>query len=473
MDEKEMTSGAGEESKIELKINLIEDSDNAERHDASDSGRYHSHHSHHGHHHHSSHGRHKHHRHHKHHRRHSHSSSQKSGTKKFAAFLKDHRSIIINAVSCTVSIILLVLLALNFEGIENKSDSKNTSTNITTIKVESTIFVDEVPLVKQAILTYLDDANDRNANSVYKLYGGYDAKLNVGLPIEYTYRISGLPSGITLHKATLQVGLDENFGDARTYTFEDGSESVAIYHLLPGSQYYYKLNILLSSGTALSTTGSFKTAVSPRILSIDGIVNVRDIGGWETTSGQTIQYGLLYRGSELDGGVEPTYLLTDKGRYDMISTLGIRYDLDLRVASDNKGYALGANVVHENYAIGMYSDIFNGGNPALVRSIFAELANKDNYPIYLHCTYGRDRTGTICYLLEALLGVSDNDLRRDNELSAFTDSYVNSVDFAVFVDRINSQYEGNTTQEKVEVYLKSIGVTDAEIASIREIFLVD
>ena len=213
-------------------------------------------------------------------------------------------------------------------------------------------------------------------------------------------------------------------------------------------------------------------ASSLRILSIDGILNVRDIGGWETTSGQTIQYGLLYRGTELDGGVEPTYLLTDKGRYDMISTLGIRYDLDLRAASDNKGDALGANVIHENYAVGMYSDIFNGDNPALVRNIFAELAHKDNYPIYLHCTYGRDRTGTICYLLEALLGVSDKDLLRDYELSAFTDSYVNSVDFAVFVDRI-SQLEGNTTQEKVEGYLKSIGVTDAEIASIREIFLVD
>ena len=90
--------------------------------------------------------------------------------------------------------------------------------------------------------------------------------------------------------------------------------------------------------------------------------------------------------------------------------------------------------------------------------------------MYLHCTYGVDRTGTVCYLLEALLGVSDADLRKDYELSAFKDSYINSEEFAVFVARVK-MLDGDTTQEKVEGYLLSIGVTAEEIANIREIFL--
>ena len=105
-----------------------------------------------------------------------------------------------------------------------------------------------------------------------------------------------------------------------------------------------------------------------------------------------------------------------------------------------------------------------------VRMLFMNTTVWDNYPIYMHCTYGRDRTGSVCYLLEALLGVSDEDLRKDYDLSAFTDSYVNNGEFNAFVEKINT-FDGETTQKKVEGYLRSIGVTNKEIASIREIFL--
>jgi hypothetical protein len=88
----------------------------------------------------------------------------------------------------------------------------------------------------------------------------------------------------------------------------------------------------------------------------------------------------------------------------------------------------------------------------------------------MHCTHGKDRTGTVCYLLEALLGVSDSDLRKDYELSVFTYSKLDFEEFAVFVDRID-RMEGARTQEKVEGYLLSVGVTADEIASIRSIYL--
>ncbi len=420
------------------------------------------HHHHHSHHHHS---KHKHHRHHKRH------SSSKSGNK-LIKFFKQHRSVLVNILSCTVSVVLLIVLAFVLEKQYKAGTDNDVSIDITksTIKIESSIFIDEVPLVKQAIFAYLDDTNDLNANSVYKKYGGYEAKLNVGLPVSYTYRIVGLPDEIFLKEATLDVGRSENYEDVKTYVFEDDAESIDIYHLMPGTKYYYRLNLTLSTGNVIKTTGEFSTADSPRILSIDGILNVRDIGGWKTSSGGTIKHGLLYRGSELDGAVEPTYLLTERGLRDMILTLGIRFDMDLRSPTDTKGDALGANIIHENYSVGMYSEIFNDENKLRIREIFSDLANKDNYPIYMHCTYGRDRTGTICYLLEALLGVSDEDLQREYELSAFTDSYVNLEKFAVLKARIEL-LDGETTKEKVEGYLLSVGVTAEEISNIRDIFL--
>ena len=170
--------------------------------------------------------------------------------------------------------------------------------------------------------------------------------------------------------------------------------------------------------------------------------------------------------------MEPTYLLTEAGRQDMLLHLGIRFDMDLRAEADAKGDALGANVLHRHYPVDMYSAILNEENDELVRAVFAELADPDNYPVYLHCTTGRGRTGTVCYLLEALLGVSDRDLYREYELTTFALGNVVFEEFIAFTTRIDVM-EGNTTQEKVENYLLSIGVTPEEIESIRSIFLED
>ncbi|MBR5632533.1 MAG: tyrosine-protein phosphatase, partial [Clostridia bacterium] len=46
--------------------------------------------------------------------------------------------------------------------------------------------------------------------------------------------------------------------------------------------------------------------------------------------------------------------------------------------------------------------------------------NPDNYPIYLHCSLGRDRAGTLAYLISALVGVELIDLQRDYETSFFS-----------------------------------------------------
>lgn len=38
--------------------------------------------------------------------------------------------------------------------------------------------------------------------------------------------------------------------------------------------------------------------------------------------------------------------------------------------------------------------------------------------VYIHCMVGADRTGTLAFLLEALLGVSESDLSKDFELTS-------------------------------------------------------
>ena len=364
-----------------------------------------------------------------------------------------------------------MLFAFGLDWKKDHTPTETTGITNSTIRIESTIYMDDVDLVNRAVLAYISDQSGATANKIYKNFNGFEVDLDGGLPLKYSYRVSGIPSGVTVDHAVLQLSETADFAEVQSYDMSNPSADISIYHLKTGTTYFYRLNLSLSSGGTVGTTGSFTTTKSPRILAIDGAVNVRDIGGWMTESGKEIKQGLLYRGSELDGAFEPTYLLTHQGREDMSQVLGIKTDLDLRGMTQETESAIAPSVNYTTYAMGMYTDIFNADMKLIVREIFADLANKDNYPIYAHCTYGRDRTGTLCFLLEALLGVSEADIRREYDLSAFVDSYSDLESFSSMLAVMKSQYTAQTLSGSVALYLKDIGVTDEEIASIREIFL--
>ncbi len=442
------------------KINISLDSENEIKHE------HHSHHhGHHGHHHH--HSRQGHHS-----RKHRRSGSSNKKPNKFLAFIKKHKSLLINILSCTISLVLLVALAVKVDVSDNNVEDGAQTVTQSTVQIETTVYFDEIPLVHNAILSYLNPNNQDTALEIYKANEGHKGYLNLGVPLHFEYKVKGLPSGIGVKSANLDISEDRNYQDAMNYELNANDVAVNIYNLTTGVQYYYRLNVVLSNDSVVGATGQFSTMETPRILKIDGIVNARDIGGWETADGKVIRKGVLFRGSELDGAVEPKYCLTESGLNEMRSVLGVRFDMDLRDPVVNKDGtdALGKNILHKYYNAPMYSAVFDEINKETMRSIFSDLADKENYPIYLHCTYGRDRTGTICYLLEALLGVSDDDLYKDYELSLFTDSYIDTAGFVKFITRVE-MLEGANTQEKVEGWLLSIGVTNEKIASIREIFL--
>lgn len=416
--------------------------------------------------------RHTHKHHHSHHIRHRRKHSSKK--KKITAFFKRYKNVLINVLSCSISVILLILLATDVDKTDPSVVDESNYTGITQsiIKIETSLYSEPISLVSGAISYYMDSSNDCTALEAYRAFNGYTKTLNYGSPVTLIYRIIGLPSGVFVQSARLYLSESETYQPAQAYLFDVDAEKIDIYNLKTATQYYYRLNVSLTNECVIETAGSFKTDVSPRILNIEGAVNVRDIGGWNTVDGKTVRQGLLFRGSEMDGAVEPSYLITDKGLHQMTGELGVRFDMDLRSPTDNKNgtHALGNNVIHKYYNAPMYSDILQESGREVVKNIFADLANPDNYPIYLHCTYGRDRTGTICYLLEALLGMSDEDLYTEYELTLFTDSYVNYAEFSTFLERIRS-LEGYTTKEKVEGWLISIGVSEEQIVSIREIFL--
>lgn len=292
----------------------------------------------------------------------------------------------------------------------------------------------------------------------------------------YTVRWRNTYDGVSSCK--VEYSESEDFADS---VFEDvvvGDNECVLYNLKKATTYYLRVVIVADGEEKTSDTISFGVRdLGPRVMKIDGIHNVRDLGGYVTPEGRTVQ-GIIYRGGALSPeSYYPNVGLTDAGKAYMKDTLKIKTDFDLRNAAQNNGLTTspltGATLEYYN------ADGYDTGiaNKETYRKIFAALSDENRYPVYLHCTGGADRTGTVSFLLNALLGVSETDLVKDYEYTSFSiygernsKGGEPAYRFAELVAAIKA-YSGETLAEKTEKYLLSAGVTETQIYNIRAIML--
>lgn len=412
----------------------------------------------HGEHHHSSH--HHHHSGHHHHTSHHHHHHSSNKKKKLKLNKKLKWGLVVSWLVLLIVFIVVfeITNSKKFKG--NNSQSNEISSDFLLIEVANKDGV----LVKDAVKKYLltDLLNPYNSDIIPSGLSNQEGRLDEQVPV--VLKLSTDDGTATSYK--IELADNSNFNNAKISYVDNANAIYEFKHLYANTEYFYRVTVYANKGIA-SKTGSFKTADTPRILSVDGISNVRDIGNWRTDSGKRIKQGLLIRGTEMDGAVESVYHLTNEGLKDMIDVLGIKTDIDLRGQTTTTMDALGARVKHRYYNMLPYEKIFTDVGKEKVRMVFTELANADNYPVYLHCTYGSDRTGTVCYLLETLLGVSKGDCLKDYGLSNLDIANIQTVENGL------KAYEGDTLKEKTESYLISCGVSEYQIESIRNIFLGD
>jgi protein-tyrosine phosphatase len=358
---------------------------------------------------------------------------------------------------------------------ETETDVEKPEANesLSEIRIKVPLFSEDVVITGEAVDAWISAEAGVTVTDIYQQYGGGNSHLDVSAPLTLYYELSDLPRGEKVKSAEVLVADNEAMQSPLRYQTSGNKSSVDVYNLKTGTQYYFRIQLTFAGGAVATAGGTFKTAEGPRILSVGGVRNIRDIGGWKTVDGRVIKQGLLYRGRELDGAVEAVYLINAEGVNTMLTQLGIKTEMDLRMPSENPYglHVLGPSVEHIYYSAPMYVNIFNGTeNPEKIRVIFSDLADESKYPVYLHCTYGQDRTGTVCYLLGALLGMDAESLSKEYQLSGLCYGGVETDLFDAFVLKVGS-LPGNTLSQKVENYLLSIGVTAEEIASIRHIFL--
>lgn len=271
--------------------------------------------------------------------------------------------------------------------------------------------------------------------------------------------------------AKLYISEESSMANSTEYEIDPTLSKIAIDNLKVDTTYYYRLEVFLDSDGKVAD-GSFKTAATHRFLNIPNLENVRDVGGRKTEDGRTVKQNMIIRGTEADGLVVNSYYLKDEYIEYVRKTFGFKFDMDLRNSA--VGYPdyvsrFGGDVRHEFFDSPNYASTVSEVRWETVYNIISALANGENYPMYLHCSYGKDRTGTVVYLLDAILGLSDEEKMTEFDLSP-------NVDRENIQNLINAlePYSGDTINEKVVSFLtQSVGITYEQIESIRNIMLTE
>lgn len=206
--------------------------------------------------------------------------------------------------------------------------------------------------------------------------------------------------------------------------------STNISGLDPDIRYYFEV---------VSNSGS-KIIISERRVSLEGSVNFRDLGGYDTVDGRRVKWGLVFRSDNLGR-------LTDRD-VAFIQRMGIRLVCDFRTPAeveklpDRFPRDGGAKNLHlpirhgefdpantferikkgdiewmtEEFMIKGY--IKNIDNFAPVWStVFNCLSKSSNRPMVFHCTGGKDRAGVCAALILLTLGVPEKTVVTDHGLS--------------------------------------------------------
>jgi protein-tyrosine phosphatase len=239
----------------------------------------------------------------------------------------------------------------------------------------------------------------------------------------------------------------------------------------------------------------------PRNLSFSATYNFRDVGGYPGLNGRTVRWRRLFRADSLH-----RLAGDDLAAFE---ALGVRTVVDLRRNAeieqfgrvpeagghtyhhlvlehlDWKEVPYPGGLVHERWIADRYLNFTEDGRAGLAAAL-SVIADPAAAPVVVHCMAGKDRTGVVCALTLALLGVSDDDIATDYALTesamvALT-AYLREHDPAA-IEGLDHWYQSpreamllflddmRRLYGSVEKYVRTIGVTADQVAAMRESLL--
>jgi protein-tyrosine phosphatase len=213
----------------------------------------------------------------------------------------------------------------------------------------------------------------------------------------------------------------------------------------------------------------------PRVVTLQGAANFRDLGGLTTGDGRLVRRGRIFRSDVL-------YKLTDEDMV-VLNPLGIRTVIDLRSDHEVRNYAESplkrAGLQHFHVPItdvtvdpavevslvdqyiGMLRRIREGFG-----AVFGHLAH-DHYPLVINCFAGKDRTGITSALILGAVGVPAAEIAADYALSGENMRRLIQIHRATNVDFAELEIPPQWLEANPDTMLGMLGAIDEEWGSVR------
>jgi protein-tyrosine phosphatase len=191
------------------------------------------------------------------------------------------------------------------------------------------------------------------------------------------------------------------------------------------------------------------------------VVNARDLGGTPLEAGGAVACGKLYRGP-------PLAYLTAEGCADF-AELGIRSVIDLRTPDerltkpDSACVTETTNVVFSPlpipYSVSPQDYIADLDATLSMAAALEVLGDEAAYPVYFHCTWGRDRTGVLGAVILLALGATRDAILQEYSLS--------SSSVGAYPDSLVAVLDEIERRGGIEAYFAAAGISEEQLAMLR------
>ena len=382
---------------------------------------------------------------------------------------------------------------------------RQTTMRPTMVKIAVTILL---PLAAQAEEPQVFYSSSAEARAFFSLSAAERATYgtNDEQKIEGEQSAGGVPLSWQDSKARPHFVTVKRISDGKTFLWTqlDKGTSLKVQNLEIGFDYEWTA---MDHCAKPLGGGRFTVAdVPPRVMEVPFVKNMRDLGGWKGLGGKRVRQGRIYRSAWFDNAarfksgknyaitfsnapltedektnyVAGVSVLRDSSRRILVNQLGLRTDLDIRSPHETHGLPcspVGEAITFAKCPMLAYGSMKGEEGKRAFAAAFRVLLDERNYPVDFHCAGGKDRTGTLAFFANGLLGVSLEDLKRDYEFTVLGTSRKNvnwhrDGMFAKLVEAVEA-CEGATLTEKFESYFRSCGFTDEDIAKFRAQMLED
>ncbi|MFC8846274.1 MULTISPECIES: tyrosine-protein phosphatase [unclassified Micromonospora] len=240
------------------------------------------------------------------------------------------------------------------------------------------------------------------------------------------------------------------------------------------------------------------TTEDKRRIPFSALFNFRDVGGYPAGDGRAVRWGRLYRSDSphrIDGPDRDAFValgvrtvidlrrpaeVTRDGRVPELAGLTYRHIHPEHAAWAEAQYEPGSSLAR--FLADRYADLAGTGAAGLAEAV-GLIADSASAPVVVRCVAGKDRTGIVCALTLSALGVSDADIAADYALSTEASQRFSAWVAATMPEarELPAPYLASPAEAmtlfltelreghgSVEGYLRHAGVTDVQLAALRD-----